>query len=142
MGTRDRTEGQGIAVKARPIIAVDWDGTCVEQRWPAQGDWLPGAIKHLRKLLKDYTVFIYTTRIVGVSYFDWNEKLPRESVLAEINYIRRMLDDAGLEEVRIFESYPHGVPGKLSAAAYIDDKAVPFNGSWIAAYGKVKRLLG
>jgi hypothetical protein len=131
-----------MSLVVRPIIAVDWDGTCVEQKWPAQGDWLPGAVKALKRLVKDYRVLIYTTRIVGVSYYDWNEVLPRESVQGEIKYIRRMLDEAGLEEVGIFESYPGGIPGKLSAAAYIDDKAVPFNGSWIAALGKLKRLVG
>lgn len=145
MGTHNRTEGQGHTLSAwspKPVIAVDWDGTCVEQKWPGEGDWLPGAVKHLKKLSRDYQVLIYTTRIVGVSFYNWNERLPREAVMQEINYIRRMLDEAGLEEVRIFESYPGGVPGKLGAAAYVDDKAVHFSGSWIGAYAKVKRLLG
>lgn len=129
-------------MNGKQLIAVDWDGTCVEQVWPAEGDWLPGSVKALKRLLKKYDVMIYTTRIVGVTYDDWAESVSDDHVKREIAYIRRMLDDAGLQNVGIFESYPGNTPGKLSAIAYIDDRAVPFNGSWISTIAKVNRLLG
>jgi hypothetical protein len=127
-------------MKFKPVIAVDWDGTCVESVWPKKGDWLPGAKKALKRLTRDYTVNIWTTRIVGVNFFNLNEVLPRELVEKEIAYIRGMLDDAGLQEVEIFETYPHGVPGKLGAVAYIDDKAVRFDGNWPRTLRQLNRL--
>lgn len=127
-------------MKAKPIIAVDWDGTCVEQVWPKQGKWLPGAVRALERLTLDYTVYIWSTRIVGVSYYDWSKPLQAETVNKEIAYIRRMLDKAGLDEVEVFVSYPGDRPGKLSAVAYIDDKAVRFEGNWPKTLRQLKRL--
>lgn len=124
------------------MIAVDWDGTCVKNVWPKQGDWLPGAKKALKELLKTYQVYIWSVRIVGVSYQDWNVTIPRPQVLGEISYIRRMLDEAGLEEVKIFESYPGMHPGKISAVAYIDDKALRFEGNWPRTLRQLKRIGG
>lgn len=124
----------------KPVIAVDWDGTCVENVWPDEGDWLPGAQKALRKLAAKYTVMIWSTRIVGVSYRDWNVHLPMAKVWSEIDYIRRMLDEAGLQDIGIFESYPDNTPGKLSAVAYIDDKAIRFEGNWPKTLRQLARI--
>lgn len=124
------------------LILVDWDGTCVEHVWPGEGDWLPGAVKALGKLASSRDVMIYSARVGGVHFDDWSKPLPRKAIAKEVNYIRRMLDEAGLYGVGIFEGYPNGAQGKPGALAYIDDRAVPFNGSWVAALGKVKRLLG
>ena len=119
---------------------MDWDGTCVEQVWPAYGDWLPGAKKALKKLTEKYHVYIWSTRIVGVSFHDWEKPLPPKAVEEEIAYIREMLDEAGLDEVDIFVSYPGDVVGKLSAVAYIDDKALRFDGDWPRTLRQLNRL--
>lgn len=127
---------------SKPVLAVDWDGTCVEGVWPAEGDWLPGAKKALKKLADKYHVYIWSTRIVGVSYYDWNEELPASKPASEIAYIRRMLDEAGLQEVDIFIGYPHVREGKLSAVAYIDDKAIRFEGNWPRTLRQLARIGG
>lgn len=124
----------------KPVLAVDWDGTCVEGVWPKQGDWLPGAKKALKKLAVKYHVYIWSTRIVGVSYYDWNEKLDPKLPRGEIAYIRQMLDDAGLREIDIFIGYPHVLEGKLSAVAYIDDKAIGFDGDWPRTLRQLARI--
>jgi hypothetical protein len=112
----------------------------VEGVWPKQGDWLPGAKKALARLAEKYTVMIWSTRIVGVSFYDWNEKLDPKLPEGEIAYIRRMLDDANLQEVDIFVGYPHVREGKLSAVAYIDDKAIRFDGDWPRTLRQLNRL--
>lgn len=127
-----------MAVNGLNAIAVDWDATCVQERWPHEGDWLPGAIEGLRALADKYDVYIWTTRIVGREYEDWHRVVPEEQVAKQIAYVRRMLDSAGLADVNIFVSYPdHGV-GKLSARAYVDDKAIRFDGDWPATVAAVE----
>lgn len=129
-------------MNGKRAIAVDWDGTCVEQTWPEFSPWLPGAQEALRELADEYDVYIWSTRIVGREYLDWEKVLPQEEVDAQIAYIRSMLDEAGLEDVHIFESYPgHGI-GKLSAIAYIDDKAIQFKGDWDQTLAELHGLLG
>ena len=35
-----------------PTIVIDWDGTLVEEVYPAQGWWLPGAVDALWAFVK------------------------------------------------------------------------------------------
>lgn len=121
-----------MAVNGKHAVAIDWDGVCVQEIWPREGDWLPGAQEGLRALAEQYDVYIWTTRIVGREYEDWHQVVAQEKVDKQIAYVRRMLDDAGLSDVHIFVGYPdHGV-GKLSAKAYVDDRAIRFEGDWDA----------
>jgi len=121
-----------MAVNGKHAVAIDWDGVCVQEIWPREGDWLPGAQEGLRVLADQYDVYIWTTRIVGREYEDWHQVVAQEKVDKQIAYVRRMLDDAGLADVHIFVGYPdHGV-GKLSAKAYVDDRAIRFEGDWAA----------
>lgn len=113
----------------RPRLAIDWDGTCVENKWPAMGDWLPGAIEGLHTLSQFATVIIHTSRIAPL---ELDERTPRPPglVQGEINRIREMLDEAGLTGVEVWNK-----PWKPGATAYLDDKAVRFPGrpgSWKA----------
>jgi hypothetical protein len=127
-----------VAVNGQNAIAIDWDGTCVKELWPREGDWLPGAQEGLRALAAQYDVYIWTTRIVGREYEDWHRVVPQEQVDKQFAYIRRMLDNADLGHVNIFVSYPdHGV-GKLSAKAYVDDRAIRFEGDWPATVAAVE----
>ena len=106
-------------------IVVDWDGTCVEIAYPLMGDWIPGAIEALHKLLDaDLEVVIFSTRLAPVSV-DEVTPLPPGKQLSEIQHIRRMLDDAGLEKVSIWT-----LPWKPGGRAYVDDKAIPFFRDW------------
>jgi hypothetical protein len=127
-----------MALNGKNAIAVDWDGCCVQEIWPREGDWLPGAQDALRALAAQYDVWIWTTRIVGREYEDWHRVVSEEKVAKQIAYIRRMLDEADLGSVNIFVSYPdHGV-GKLSAKAYVDDRAIRFEGDWTATIAAVQ----
>lgn len=102
-------------------IVVDWDGTCVEIAYPAMGDWIPGAIEGLHKLLDaGFEVVIFSTRLAPVEV-DEVTPLPPGKQDSEIAHIRRMLDEAGLEAVGVWTK-----PWKPGGWRYIDDKAIPF----------------
>ena len=51
-------------VSAQPmIIAVDFDGTCVREKYPEIGEDLPGAVKTLQALVaRDHKIILWTCR--------------------------------------------------------------------------------
>lgn len=107
----------------KPTVVVDWDGTCVPNAWPERPtEWLPGAKEALRELLDaGYNVQIHSVRL---HYLDVNMLELNPTRQEDYDYVRGMLDEAGLSEVGISpESKPPGV-------AYIDDRGVHFDGDW------------
>lgn len=128
---------RGLPV-SKPLIAVDFDGTCVENLWPAMGDWLPGAVDHLHKLTEFAILTIHTSRIAPMMP-DGTTRRTQEAVFMEVARIRNKLDEAGLRHVSI-----HTQPWKPGAVAYLDDKAVRFSGhgkgAWIAAYNRLAAI--
>ena len=44
------------------IIAIDFDGTCVDHRYPLIGDPAPGAVETLRALAKKHQLILWTIR--------------------------------------------------------------------------------
>jgi MoaA/NifB/PqqE/SkfB family radical SAM enzyme len=44
------------------IIAVDFDGTCVDHRYPLIGDPAPDAVETLRQLAKNHRLILWTMR--------------------------------------------------------------------------------
>lgn len=122
-------------------IAVDWDGTLVTNAWPEKSyEWQPGAVAALRKLSSFANVVVHTSRIATMTWLA--EELPRDpaEVQLEINYIRQMLDDAGLEQVEIWTQ-----PWKPGALAYVDDKAIHYTGqkhAWDDLTDKLAAMAG
>jgi hypothetical protein len=111
-------------------IAVDWDGTCVENVWPKKyGKWLPGAVDGLRKLLDSgWYVTVHTCRIAPVT--PSSKVRTDRAVEREIRAIRRQLDEANLHDVNI-----HTQGYKPSADIYLDDRAHKFI-SWSRFLGE------
>lgn len=113
-------------------VVVDWDGTCVENVWPKMGDWLPGAREALTELLRQgREVVIFSTRLAPVEFDERTDRPPGEQE-AEVAAIRKMLNDAGLRRVTIWNE-----PWKPGGMAYIDDKAVRFDGDWPAVIARL-----
>lgn len=121
-------------------FAVDWDGTCVEDNWPKQGDWLPGAVRGLWALTRLGSVLIYTCRISPMERGTEDVPRPVAVVQEERNYIRRLLDEQGLHTVRIWDK-----PWKPSADEYIDNKGRRYLGrpkSWDILADQMQALYG
>ena len=109
------------------IIAVDFDGTIVEHRYPAIGTEIPFAIETLKKLVQEqHRLILWTVR---------------EGELLEdaVNYCR----ERGLEFYAVNKNYPEEVwddttPRKLTADMWIDDRNLGGLPDWGIIYRMIK----
>lgn len=44
------------------ILAIDFDGTCVKNAYPAVGEEMPGCVDVLRRLAKNHKIVLHTAR--------------------------------------------------------------------------------
>lgn len=122
-------------------IALDIDGTIFTLKWPALGEWVPGAANFIRTLQANgLDVVLYSTRL---SHFEIDEVTPRQQrdIDDELNRIHLRLAEEGLQDLPLWDK-----PWKPGALAYIDDKAIHADGDWrrilkevAARTGKVKK---
>jgi hypothetical protein len=122
-------------------INVDWDGCAVPAQWPDRPtEFMPGFVKAMRRFHKEgFRIQIHTARISPWDPWTGRRRDPSHSA-AEVNYIRSMLDDAGLTFVGIWTR-----EGKPGGSVYIDDKAERYGGtvrSWDRVSDKVLIRLG
>lgn len=115
-------------MKAR--FCVDWDDTLVEDRWPDQGPWLPGAVKALHALNRLGQVVIYSCRVAPMAFPSMptpEEDTPRDpvDVARSVFLMKQMLKAEGLGHIEVWQR-----PYKPAATVYIDNRAVRFNGDW------------
>jgi hydroxymethylpyrimidine pyrophosphatase-like HAD family hydrolase len=112
------------------LIAVDFDGTIADFKFPAIGDPKPGAREALEAFrAMGYRIMIYTCRTsryypeIFATSDDYNENvMGRTTVVAMKNW---------LDEHQIpYDDIDDGSLGKPLANVYIDDKGLRFSDNW------------
>jgi Predicted sugar phosphatases of the HAD superfamily len=106
-------------------IVLDIDGTIFKLKWPALGEWIPGAANFIRTLQANgYEVVLYSTRLAPMEI---DEVTPRGQRACddEVNGVRLRLAEEGLQDLPIWDK-----PWKPGGIAYIDDKGVHADGNW------------
>lgn len=113
------------------IIAVDFDGTIVEHKYPYIGKEIPFAIETLKKLKEDkHTLILWTVR---------EEKLLDEA----INFCK----ERGLEFYAVNSNYPEEKKNhdhfsrKLKADLFIDDRNIGGLPDWGTIYRMINEKL-
>lgn len=109
-------------------IAVDFDGTIVENRFPEIGEERPFAIETLKKLREDCHVLILWTVRNGESLNEalkWCEE-------------RGLVFDAVNESYLIDDEYKSSVSSKVNAQLFIDDRNFGGLPDWTTIYNKIK----
>jgi hypothetical protein len=129
---------------SQPLVhtaIVDWDGTAVPAIWPDQPqEFMPGFVENMRRLNREgVKVVIFSARTNP--YNPWTSQCvdPAE-VVHQVNYIRSMLDRAGLTFIDIWTKR-----GKPSGSVYVDDKAERYRGCkkcWDKVTDKILLRLG
>ena len=124
----------------RHTVVLDWDGTLVPARWPEQpNEWMPGAVEAMKALSEHARLMVFSARTNP--YDPWtSRRRPEHEIQGEINYIRSMLDSAGLPQVGIWTR-----EGKPSGFVYVDDRAVFYPGrpgSWPRLVPQILLRLG
>lgn len=110
-------------MKDKLIIAVDFDGTLVEHKFPAIGEQIPDAFETLRKLRKDgHTLILWTCR-------------EGKELKEAINYC--------LDEGVFFDGHnetPFYKSRKVMANIYIDDRNLGGLPNWNSIYEMINKM--
>jgi hydroxymethylpyrimidine pyrophosphatase-like HAD family hydrolase len=109
--------------KNKYIIAIDFDGTIVENQYPKIGKLISGAKKYINKLYEDgHTIIIWTCR-----YDDDKEDAKKFLEKNDINF-----HDINKNAKRVQKTFnPHP---KIYADIYIDDRAITRLPEWKEIY--------
>lgn len=121
---------------AQHTVVIDWDGTAVPAAWPERPDeFLPGFVEAVNKLQDaGLHTLIFSARLSPYEPGSLTERDPA-LVWEEVQYIRDMLDNAGLRSTNIWTGQ-----GKPTGFVYVDDRAERYNGrpgSWRAMTQKI-----
>jgi hypothetical protein len=122
---------------AMRTIAVDFDGVIhtYEQGWldgSIYGEFMPGAIDGLLRLMNDYAVFVHTTR-PPLKVGSWIEQKSAHSIECVIRPPwKRFWNEKGVLLV---------TRRKLPAFAYIDDRGLRFR-NWPQAHSSLDAMIG
>lgn len=108
--------------KRKRRLAIDWDGTCVEEAWPEHGDWLPGAVKALLTLHEHFEIVIFTLRVATVMQ---DGVTPNEQIEEHAQGIRDKLASIGLHDIEVWQR-----PYKPPCFRFIDDRGIKFDNNW------------
>lgn len=126
-----RIEDCNACLPIRTRVAVDWDGTLVQDNgWPGMGEWLPGSIQALKVLADEFDqVVIHSCRIAnvdtdGVTPHDKNDQVIK---------ICDMLEAAEIPYNVLVWVKDYKPPAEF----YIDNRAIRFEGSWKPVLEKV-----
>lgn len=110
-------------------LAVDFDGTIVDHSYPDIGTLKPGVKEALARLIEDYEIVIWSCRASARFQEPEQEK-----------YYHDMLEFLKRHEIP-FDSIDTGNSGKITAFAYIDDRAIPFENNWAAIAGSLSEAI-
>lgn len=115
------------------IIAVDFDGTIVEHRYPSIGKERDGAIDTLRKLAREGNRLILWTVREG--------ELLQEAVdFCRSRGLEFYAVNSNVPQNDLFLSTAKAVSGKVSADIYIDDRNIGGLPDWDTIYALVNGL--
>jgi hypothetical protein len=120
-----------MATSKSLVIAIDFDGTIVEQKFPEIGKLLPGAVKAIRQLKEDgHKIIIWSCRslkehIDEAKYF--------------LNYYEIPFDafNRSIKGATKIETFP-----KVYADVYIDDRQLGGLPAWKDIYNIIKNGQG
>jgi hypothetical protein len=121
--------GSLIDNNPQPIIAIDFDNTLCDSKYPACGDPIPGgkeALEQFRAL--GYLILIYSCRACHWHYDLYPSVkrgmpvMERESVVNMKNWL--------IEHGYPFDEIDDGSRGKPDATWFVDDKGIHFNRNW------------
>ncbi|WP_296093367.1 BT0820 family HAD-type phosphatase [Alloprevotella tannerae] len=120
-------------------IAIDFDGTIVEHRYPEIGREIPFAIETLKRLIKDgHKLILWTVR---------EGKLLQEAVdwcsAKGVHFykVNRYWDESDEEEYTSSTSGNHKYSRKIKADLFIDDRNIGGLPEWTAIYDIISKRI-
>ena len=115
------------------IIAVDFDGTIVEHRYPSIGREKPGAIDTLKQLAKEGNRLILWTVREG-------ELLDEAVAFCRVRGLDFFAVNSNVPQNDLFLPSAKSIRGKVSADVYIDDRNLGGLPDWDTIYEMITGL--
>ena len=115
------------------VIAVDFDGTIVEHRYPAIGKEREGAIDTLKRLAKEGNKLILWTVREG-------ELLDQAVSFCRARGLEFYAVNSNLPQNELFLSSARAVSGKVTADVYIDDRNLGGIPDWDTIYEQISEI--
>ena len=129
-------------MKKHLVIAVDFDGTCVEGAFPEIGADMPHAVEALRELARrGHKLVLWTCRENDGHRIDRQHLAAAEAWFSFRNIPLRSVNETHIEDEFRPVDGPFGRRGrKVYADIYIDDKNIGGFPGWKAVLAEVDRL--
>ena len=114
------------------VVAVDFDGTIVDNSHPSVGAIKPGVKAALAALrAQGHIIVIWSCRTNLVPY-----KQSEENHRKCIEDMFNALVDNDIP----FDYIDNGMQGKVAADVYVDDRSLRFEGSWKDTYDSIQKI--
>ena len=120
-------------------IAIDFDGTIVEHRYPEIGREIPFAIETLKRLIKDgHKLILWTVREGELlqEAVDWCSAKG-----VHLYKVNRYWDENDEEEYSSSTSDHHKYSRKIKADLFIDDRNIGGLPEWTAIYDIISKRI-
>lgn len=97
----------------KPVLAIDFDGTICDHRFPECGPLKEGVVAAIQKISERFEIIIWSCRANG-------------NLNTDDRYIKDMIEYLNRHNIP-YDRIDMGNEGKVIADLYIDDKAIRFN---------------
>lgn len=104
-------------ISTKRTLAIDFDGTIADSKYPDTGTPKPGVKEALTKLQEKYLIVVYSCRT--------NRNLTNDP-----HHAKAIIEKFMKKHKIPYDYVDDGSEGKIVAEYYIDDRAVRFNDNW------------
>lgn len=129
----DYARSNGHPPVAEGVVCIDFDGTI--RSWGGLFDFpdpFPGVVDFIKDIRsRGYKVYLFTSRLSAVWHEHEGRNVPA-GIMEQVEYLRQYCQKFDID-------VDGATAEKIPSLAYIDDKAIRFDGKWTDVIGLFKK---